>query len=503
MAKTFNEFYLEWRNSTRRYTRRSLLGAALNVLDQSNKAGIEGLGYLPWLSLLAIKWICQDRMLYDNVGLAITLDGYRNLVDRIWQAIDDGFAQESPGGPRPERPLGLQMRQLLRPQIGFQKGVWKGFVRESALIDQLEANHGLRKLFVAKTGLEPSAIQDLLFSTYGAVLRAPNINLLWYGPLYPMYPRATIEQFFSLIARDLDGLSSFCRSLPGATNKRWVETFEFPSLVRYPLLRAGDNFRCLHPMLYYRAMEGLVHTVLSEEGQDYMDRFSKLFEKHVLQEARTISGEFFSEDDLRSWLGNSSQVPDLLIHFPDDNIFVESKAGMFDESAMVAGSSEIFTSKMRAIRKAMAQGWAAASGLRKSPRAPAAVKSATNTFMLVVTNKDLGAAGGDVIAAMAPGQFEPEDSEALEALPLRHIYVLSIDDFERLIAAVRTGKVDLPSFIRRCVSDDSKFASMKLHFDGHFKSQGIPQGCSALVTNAYEQSTERIRAALEVSKPAS
>lgn len=58
-------------------------------------------------------------------------------------------------------------------------------------------------------------------------------------------------------------------------------------------------------------------------------------------------------------------------------------------------------------------------------------------YLLIVTNKDLSAGRGPVLAGIYPaGTLAYPDDDAKRFLPLEHVYVVTIEEFERLIAAV-------------------------------------------------------------------
>ena len=146
------------------------------------------------------------------------------------------------------------------------------------------------------------------------------------------YTSEVISSFQRSVARTFPELVAFCRSLPDARRKVASERFEFPILSRYPFFRSGNVMICWHPMVFYRGLESFVHSVLSEEGQEYMKRFSRLFERHVVAEAGNVPARFVDEDALREFIAADTQVPDGLLSFPGCNVFIESKAGLYHES---------------------------------------------------------------------------------------------------------------------------------------------------------------------------
>ena len=207
----------------------------------------------------------------------------------------------------------------------------------------------------------------------------------------------------------------FCRSLPNANRKVASEYFEFPILTRYPFLRSGNAMICWHPMVLYRGLESFVHSILSEEGQEYMQRFSRLFERHVVAEAGKVPGpaRFVDEDGLRGFISAETQVPDGLLSFPGCNVFIESKAGLYHESVMTVGNRDVFAHKTRAIRTAVGQAWATSVSLREQRRAPLQVLAADADYLLIVTNKELGASKGTALASMYPeGTLDYPNEEA-------------------------------------------------------------------------------------------
>ena len=63
---------------------------------------------------------------------------------------------------------------------------------------------------------------------------------------------------------------------------------------------------------------------------------------------------------------------------------------------------------------------------------PREVLEAEADYLLIVTNKELGASKGTALASMYPeATLEYPNAEAERFLPRKHIYVLAIDDFER------------------------------------------------------------------------
>ena len=490
---SFTDAYKAWRNRARKYNLESIVSGAINVLGELSSDPVEELRKAPWLTMLMVKWACQDRYPGRAHLPSISPEQLYELRQRLWE-----FPDRVDRGEPNEIPLGLFMRQLFHPQLGFQRGFSKSFVREAALLAEQREDYPLRKHFKQRTGFDVLEFIDLSITMCNEIMGGKRVfSDCHLTPLNVAYTPEVISSFQRSVARTFPELVAFCRSLPDARRKVASERFEFPILSRYPFFRSGNVMICWHPMVFYRGLESFVHSVLSEEGQEYMKRFSRLFERHVVAEAGNVPARFVDEDALREFIAADTQVPDGLLSFPGCNVFIESKAGLYHESVMTVGNRDVFAHKMRAIRTAVGQAWATSVSLREQRRAPVEVLDADADYLLIVTNKELGASKGTALASMYPeGTLDYPNAEAERLLPRNHIYVLSIDDFERLTNAAASGQIDLPGFLASCVRDDEGPETALHLFEQHLNRGKVPMRFSGTVEKAIEASLLRLEGAL-------
>jgi len=248
-------------------------------------------------------------------------------------------------------------------------------------------------------------------------------------------------------------------------------------------------------MVFLRGMEEFAHLVMSEAGSQYVDRFSKVFEKHIVAEIARTGRYYYDEDALRNIFGNEIELPDAAIPMGDFNIIVESKAGLFDDSLMAIADQEIFRHKTKALAKAIQQGWSASVAFR-SGRAPADLKTSTEDYLFVVSNKPLNVGSGADLKAIYPeGQLEYPSAEARALLPLERVYFVSVDEFERFMASASDTAL-LQGFLRECVRLDADPSTGKFFFDDHLRTfAGLKE--SKFLTTALEDSYSRVARILE------
>lgn len=476
---SFREAYKAWRNRARRYAVGSVVGRVLGLIRAPAVDRVEAQRRAPWQLLLMVKWVCQDKMASLRVGEELSKEQFDDLRQRLWDlpsVCDMGVRDTLPGT--------LFFRQLIRPQIDYQRRATPGMLREAALLSRQPANSRLRRRFLEKTGLDVEQFMGIAYAIYSEVTHGSDaFTDEWFDFLRARYSAEAVDALVAHLSLDLEGLVRMFRGLPDSNDKVASEYYEATPLRRFPLFRAGAQLLVWHPTVLYRGLEGFVHSVLSDDGQAYMDEFSRLFERHVTAEARAMAGRFVSEDELAKWLPQGARIPDSLMVFQGCNVFVESKAGLFDESVMTVGHSERLRSRTATLVKAIGQGRSASKGLRESTSAPEDIKGAVLDYLLVVTNKELQAGSGARLASMYPAGTLPADLDK-ELLPLTRIYVLSIEDFERLGAAVRSGQLDLPSFLADCVNADANPETSVYFFSQHLDRVGAAHSLSDLVMDA-------------------
>ena len=489
----FFDAYKKWRNRARKFSVASIVNAAVDVLGEPAPDRATDLARAPWITLLMVKWACQDRYPGPAHLPSISYAQLDDLRQRLWD-----FPAHVDTSDRNALPLGLFMRQLMRPQLGFQRDFSRSFVREAVLLAEHGEDHPLREFFRQRTGFDLLDFIDLSFALCNKILAGEReFADAYLSSLHGAYTPTVVSSFLSSISRNTSSLIEFCRSLPDADHKVASELFEFPILARHPFFRRGNAMICWHQALFFRGLEGFVHSVLSEQGDQYTQRFGRLFERHVMAEARRVPTTFFDEDALGELIGVETKVPDGLLSFPGRNVFIESKAGLYHESVMAVGNSQVFAHKTKAIRTAVEQARATAVSLRRQGRAPREVLEADADYLLIVTNKDLGASRGTALQSMYPaGTLECSDPEAERLLPLGRIYVLAIDDFERVTSAAGNGRIELPGFLASCVTHDEEHRSPLSLFEQHLNRRRLPHEFSQTVNGAIDAGLSRLERAL-------
>ncbi len=478
------------RNRLRKYKPASVLSRALEVLWQPAESKFAELQRAPWNVLLLVKWALLDRHSSDKLGCDMPMEAFDAIRQELWSFPDRVDMVRK--GTMPAR---LFLRRMLFQQIEFQRRITPGFVRQPALLGSLAGEHPLRNLFRSKAGLEPLDFLDLGLAAYGPILEGKaQMARAWFEPLLNAYGAEKINAFLRCISADYSQVTVFMRSLPDAEGRKASEYFQFTPLKRRPFLRSQGVYQCWHPMVFLRGMEEFAHLIMSEAGAEYVERFSKVFERHVVAEVERAGLHHYDEAALRKIFGDMLELPDAVIPMGDYNIMVEAKAGLFYDSIMAIGDPEILRHKTKALAKAIGQGWSAAVAFQ-SHRAPADLKKAKEDYLFVVTNKPVNVGSGADLKAVYPkGQLSYPTDQARVLLPLERIYFVSVDEFERLAASASDANV-LHAFLQETVRLDANPATGKAFFEDHLRT--FPgQRESNFLTSALEAAHARLEYAL-------
>lgn len=231
-------------------------------------------------------------------------------------------------------------------------------------------------------------------------------------------------------------------------------------MAKYPLLKL-DETRVLawNPTIFYHGLEESVHIRMSEFSQDYTDSFSKVFEDYVIELIKESGTHPITDKEFKR-LGNSSMsAVDALIPSAGGNVFIESKMSLFPDDVLLSDHPQLVKSKLKRIREAIVQGWKVGTLLRSNEIDLSEAKSADNDYLIVVTSRQLLFGNGLQLKQWVDEQFFDQilldskfmspSKEQLSRMPPQNITIISIEEFEQLVGAVKSGNVTYLSFVKQ------------------------------------------------------
>lgn len=444
-------------NRLRRYSGESIVDLALHMLWHPPSGKLETLKTFPWLTLLLVKWALQDNMVRIRVGSRISQHEFDQLRQMVWDAPEKQNEKSN---------VWLMLRSILNVQIAFQRGPSWAFLRWPALYDRLDPKSRSRRQFREVIGMEPAEFLDLAYGMYATVLTdAMPLNPDWLAPFRPRYG-SCVDKMYELFVRDLTGIRTELQADLAQRIRGKQELYEFPYLHRFPFIRLRDgDVYCWHPLVFARGLEEAVHLRLSSLGKEYVDDFSLVFEQYVTEVAMESGIPALTESAYKDLVGGHAHSVEVILEGENCNIFIEAKMSLFADDVMVQDSEIAIYQKTKRVREAIKQGWRVGKAVRNSE---SPLKNRFHTkedYLLVVTSRELIIGNGESLLRLYPSNsFDYPDDDAKKRLPLSNVFIVSIEDFDVLMANVKAGTINLTKFLRDAVSDNQQSDTARLFF---------------------------------------
>lgn len=387
--------------------------------------------------------------------------------------------------------LFLGLRAYLYTQALFQQQMSWGFLRWPALISKLEKHDPIHQQFHDALGVTPDEFMILCYGIYIPALNKKNqFKREFLSSLRPLLGKS-IDIFLNKFSRNFTDLRSELRDeldaklydirngqrVPknDAEPRNRLELVEFPWLAKYPFLQTSPNsFIIWHPIVLARGIEQAVHRYLSEFGQKYTDRFSKVFEDYVISLVRETGLRVITDTEFKKMGNRSFPAVDAILDLDGVNIFIEAKMSIFTDDVLLRDEPPIVFRKLRRIREAIAQGWRVGSILRNGKINIGASADAKQDFLIIVTSRQLLCCTGEHLKLMLwdnvfnninpEAQFGAPTEEQMNCLPPKNILIISIEEFEHLIGCIQNNEINILEILKKTAIENEVPSTMSLTF---------------------------------------
>ena len=475
------------RNKLRKYSARSVVEAALRELWSDRGSKVENLRAAPWISMLLVKWALADRMAHISIGESIP----QTVFDQLRQAVWD-LPEWAERAPTPATVMAM-IRPMLQQQMEFQRPQGWGFMRWPALIARRPPTDAISQRFRQALAMDPDTYIDLGWALSTSSMHGkPRILESYFAPLRVHYGDA-VDRMIGLFTRDLAALREELAKPEARIVQGRAELNEFAYLRRFPFVRLDPAaIVCWHPAVLARGLEDAVHLRLSEFGQQYTKPFSKIFEDYVIELGGEAVPTAITEQVYMSALDPAQPKVEVLLQEAGCNVLVEAKMSLFKDSVLVTDNEESIYFKTDRVREAIEQGWKVSRALER-PGNPFHRPGVVENFLIVVTSRQLFLGTGRLLADLYPaGKLAYPDRDAERLLPLDHIFIVSIDEFERACACVRDGKVTFQELLRKAVTNNGDPQTGKFFMSQHLDDYPGKLPRPALIDDVFQASRARL-----------
>ncbi|MBU6513670.1 MAG: hypothetical protein KGR99_15320, partial [Betaproteobacteria bacterium] len=486
--------YRAARNELRKYNATSIVESALILLHQRFETPEKEVRALPWLILSLAKLALQDRMIYE-IGPSITPGKLAALAQKIW-------ASGGLSGDGPPQNLHRAVRSWAYVQMEFQRPDTFEFVRWPAILGGLPDGHPAKDSFEAVFGLTPNDFLDLAWAVYAAVLQGREpLTSNYFDALRPRYGNG-IDVMLAALSKDMRGLRAHLQSEPIENRSRQNFLFEAPVFRQFPLLRGSHGLHfCWHRKVFSRGMDELVHHKLSGGGEAYTKTFSDIFEDYVVELAKNTKLPSLPENQFWGFYGGDKRAVEIILRAGDINVLVEAKFGLYQDAYMTFDNAAFSRAKLYKLRDGVAKG-ADVSRRLSSTGCDSFWGTRKRDFLLLVTNRQLYIPTGHQLELISSeGSSQIDDKVRLsttQELSLENIFILSLDEYERLMVAVADGTVTLDRVMESLADQARDQKSHRMDARQLLSVVDPLQNISSRLTCSVEASMARIHQAFGV-----
>jgi hypothetical protein len=212
-------------------------------------------------------------------------------------------------------------------------------------------------------------------------------------------------------------------------------------------------------------------TLRRRDPQLFMDKFGRVFQEYVQTGVECTKTTFYDENALRRLVGRDGLVVDYLVVDPEVNVFIDAKGVEVGHLGMTSYRPGDVTNALKSsVIKGISQGMEVVRFLQKFKSLPEVDFARSRNFLLLVTYKDLLlGTGQDFYESFGKERLEsalqgtPQDAP----IPLDQVYIVSIDEFDYLIACITNSRLSFARVFDAAHARDSRPETKRLMLIQH------------------------------------
>ena len=406
--------------------------------------------YLPWFSLLLIKWTFLDgrwdKALPNKPFNSTTLGRLMNRMHKL-----NNLARS----PRQYDHSYLFMRHLAFQQLWLQEETEDKvrLARQIFLFGNLQDDHTFKRDFKQNSGIEIDHFIELSLCLMGRFIwnnQADNVAESWFDSLQASYPSETVKKFLSHISGDINRVKTHLEQDTGANRDISYEIYEQSPLMRYPLLKDNDKYYVYSIILLLHSLQSFIYDTLKAKSPNaFVNKFGKIFEEYVARGIDYMGLPYKHEHSLQKTLDGGKAV-DFIVVDDNCNILIDAKGVEMNQLGMVDHRPKVILNRTKtSVMKGIQQGTEVAHKLKDNSQIDG-LQTGCQNFLLVVTYKDFYVGNGktfyEAIGRERVDQIRAEYDAS--QLPYENMYFISVDDFDYLVRLVHDGQCGLAEAIK-------------------------------------------------------
>jgi hypothetical protein len=423
MSSSYREIIKPVRNNVRKFNYHSVLTAVSNYLIETDELGLDRrrAARLPWVAERIAVWALRDEPgMYKHTRMSE--NDLCTCINQAWEAIDKSDVWKDNG-----MPLGLFIRRALLAQVPHQQNRGMGaFARQIDLLSRLDSNSRLRQVIENHVGMRAEVYLQVAMLLW---LKASSGIGDVFEPAYQetltrAFGPQTMQSFWRTVITP--------RHVAGLALKDFDEDERFqPNLLyRFPFVELQGRLYfwgapCLHRHIEYAFSD----IVANAQDKTAKQAFENAFEAYTGESLKRSGFPVLTEGEVRRRFQISGPCSDFLVIEDDATIVFEVKNKSLSLDLPASASVNKYKTKFKqTLLKANTQLANVALHVRQVSQF-----ASKPIHRVIVTYGDLMLGRSDYLFPDADQAHDP-------------ILILSIDELEQLVEAVRLKKCTMGEF---------------------------------------------------------
>jgi len=488
-----NEARKKLRNRTRKFDPRQVVFQAIKHMDYRDAPKITL--YPPHILLLLIELTFRDWRDWPTTGRDVSEDDFNDLRNRIVDLE-----------PKTRMPSDYGSIPLFIKTVSYQQ-----FYLQARL-----TRNRLARPLLLYDALDPTAYITMRFNELFAMpvqrfqhLAAGFTLLMNSLPRHPPFAAASelhdvlecdpaeVAKLMTTISLRFNEVGPFLCKKPDRYRSYDYDFRKETTLTVRPVVQIGDHYYPYSVALLAYSLEHFVYDSLRENSPEtFMAEFGTLFEKYVGCGLLQWGLKVLDEVQLRKMLPEGSKVVDYMVVGQGAVVLIDAKGVEMHHLARVSEKPEVVLHSLHnSIVKAIMQGNEVATHLRSSGTPELSKAADLPWYLLVVTYKPMYLGNGRGVSRVLGETSMQHLTEQLghnPAIPLAHVYFLSVDEFDDLTAAVQST-LSIADILKAAVDNDANPETAKWAFQQHLWSLEIRSPTPKYLDQRFERFADDLR----------
>ena len=491
-----HELFKPIKNKIRSYDPLELISRVSKKIHEVENLPIEEWrGWDPWYLYLLIKWSFE----FGGENAKIKTFGNKELVKLINMIKDfDGrcgspFLQ-SDGKGNVIKFLRTKAYQQFWMQLPL--GPWN-IARQFLLFNDLSSTGNVKTAFKEYSSISILDFLDLSFLVW-AWLSSHDSEISFVRNIIfskTIIPKNTIDNYFNYLSLDISTAKTYLLSRPNKVNDFCFQLIEPIPFIEKPFFCYGMEIVVYSIKIFESMINNYIFNQIKYKlGSNVAVSFGNDFEKYIQNALSSVKLDFLTEKDLKTHFPNT-KVTDYLIKSNDSSVFIEVKSQDINPKVVVfPGNTQLKNELEDSIVKATIQAITLINTIKSSQSFDRDIKD-SEPFLFIVTYKNLYLGNGkmmwnEFLESAVTCNIDPDLDISL--LPPENIAVLSIEEFDLLMAYIEQKIFTLDEILGIMVEENSSVATMKMSFIQHLPSvKNITLNLSYL-DSTFESHSKRI-----------